>query len=105
MVEARGATLEDVLKALQDSFKFRYRSSETLGDGLISGTYSGPLPRVIGRLLDGHNYTIRETANHLDVAIFGVSGPDRARAPQASSPQPPKDCKYDDGVRVIPVEC
>jgi hypothetical protein len=105
VIETRGASLEEVLKALQGTVKFRYHSTEAL-DGVVSGTYSGPLRRVITRLLEGRNYVFRNSPNDLDVVIFGSSGPAQVSGlPQVSGPQPPKDCKYDDGTRVIPVEC
>ena len=105
VIETRGASLEEVLKALQGSFKFRYRSSGALDD-VVSGTYSGPLRRVITRLLEGRNYVFQNSPNYLDVVIIDASGPGQvSRPPQMKGPEPPKDCKYDDGTRVIPVEC
>jgi len=103
VVETRGATIEEVLKALQGRFKFRYRSSQALS-GVISGTYSGSLQRVITRLLEGHNYVFRNSTDGLEVSIFAPNAP--VMRPVVGAPNEPlKECRYDDGVRIIPVEC
>jgi hypothetical protein len=105
VIETRGATLDEVLKALQNSEKFRYYSDGAL-EGAVSGTYSGPLRRVVARLLDGHNYVFRHSPNDLEVVIFGSGEPTQAgQSPQAGGPSPPRDCRYNDGVRIIAVEC
>ena len=105
VIETRGASLEEVLKALQGSVKFRYHSTGALDD-VVSGTYSGPLRRVITRLLEGHNYVFRNFSNNLEVVILGSSGSAQVSGlPQVNGPEPAKDCKYNDGTRVIPVEC
>jgi hypothetical protein len=102
-LEARNATLDEVLKTLRQSYKFNYRSAGALG-GAVSGTYLGPLRSVVARLLDGRNYVIHTTSNSLDVSIFNAAGVSGSR-PAVQMAPPPKDCKYDDGVRVIAVEC
>ena len=105
VIETRGATLEEVLRALQGSVKFRYHSTGAL-DGNVSGTYSGPLRRVIARLLENYNYVVRSSPNELQIEILGSSKHAQASAPpQASTSSAPKDCQYKDGDRVIPVEC
>jgi hypothetical protein len=116
-IETQEATLDQVLAALRTSFGFRYRSAGTL-NGVISGTYSGSLSRVIARLLEGHSYVIQSSQNNLEVVIFGSSkpvqvtgpvGPTASRAASAAAPpaptEPLKECIYKDGDRIIPVEC
>ena len=51
-IEARDATLREVLDALQANFNLRYRSDDVL-DTRITGTFSGPLRRVAAHILDG----------------------------------------------------
>src|SRR5580698_6953265 len=65
-VVAQGASLDDVLRALQINFKFHYRDAGTLLDA-INGTYSGSLRSVVARLLAGHDYIMRGSQNDLAV--------------------------------------
>jgi hypothetical protein len=59
-LEAHDAPVQEVLAALNASFGLRYRGVAGL-DRRISGTYQGPLPRVVRRLLDGYDFIV--TAN------------------------------------------
>jgi hypothetical protein len=108
-IEARQASIDEVLRALQTSFKLRYSASGAIG-GLISGTYSGSLPSVIARILDGHNYVMHGSADDLQVLLLttGTSAmkPAALAAPAqpgsaASGSGPVKECQYNG----IPVEC
>ena len=56
-LEAHDAPVQEVLAALKASFGLRYRGVEGL-DRRISGTYQGPLPRVVRRLLDGYDFIV-----------------------------------------------
>ncbi len=109
-LEAREASLEDVLRALRTSFKFQYEGTAAL-DNIINGSYSGSLPRVVTHLLDGRNYVMRGTTGDLVVEIFGSGGAPKNRAveakPAPAKPmrEPDKNCTYKDGDRIIPVEC
>jgi len=102
-LEARNATLDEILAALRRSYKFNYRSAGNLG-GAVSGTYSGSLRAVVTHLLDGRNYVIHATSNRVEALIFATGGTG-SLAPAQMGPPPLKECKYDDGVHVIPVEC
>jgi hypothetical protein len=118
MIETQQATLDDVLGALQHSFKFRYRSSGALS-GVITGTYSGSLSRVVSRLLEGQSYVLQRSQDHLEAIIFGPKEPARATGsapawagnraaagvPPAQQGAPVKECKYQLGEQWIPVEC
>ena len=109
-VEARQASIDEVLRALQTSFKLQYSASGAIG-GMISGTYSGSLPSVIARILDGHNYVMHGSANGLQVEVLttGTSAvkPTARAAPgqhgtgAVSGSDPVKECQYNG----IPVEC
>ena len=110
VVETRGATLNEVLSALRASVQFQYRGTEGL-NGVVSGTYTGSLSRVVTRLLEGHDYVMHVSANNLELIVFGpratTSMASRAPAAASAGPQtePVKECQYKDGDRVIPVEC
>lgn len=121
VLEIRDARLDDVIRALQASFRFGYRSTAAL-DTVVSGSYSGPLRSVISRLLQDHNFLIRSSQHDMEVVVYGsqnatqvVTQPaptraaKRAAAPRANPPNPGepwKECTYDYGNgRVVAVEC
>jgi len=111
-IEAPEVTLEEVLRALQASFKFHFRSTGSL-DRVIVGTYSGSLPHVIARLLEDTDYVMKSSPTDLTVVIFGPGKPMQVTGPTdpaanhtaGTGPPPLKECIYKDGDRVIPVEC
>jgi hypothetical protein len=105
-IEAHNATVDDVLRALQASYKFRFESAHALTNP-AGGIYTGSLSRVVGRLLDGQNYVMRHSAGGVKVSIISSGQPVARSQPQFQPAQgePPKECKYDDGTRVIAVEC
>lgn len=82
-VEARDATIAVVLAAIATAYHVQYRSSTVL-DEPISGTYSGSLSRVMGRLLADYDYVIKRDSSGLQVIIVAKRG---ARAvPAALTP-------------------
>jgi hypothetical protein len=101
-IEAQNATVDEVLRALQVSYKFRFQSSRALSNP-VSGTYTGSLPRIVTRLLEGYDHVMRRSAGSVQVSIISADRP--VAQLQQRQIEPPKDCKYDDGFRVIPVEC
>jgi len=98
-LEARNATLDEVLRALRATYKFRYHGSVATG-AAVSGAYSGSLPRVVTRLLTGYNYVLRSSADGLDVSIITANG---GAVQQVHDPQ--KDCTYNYNGRIVPVDC
>jgi len=93
-VVVQSASLIDVLRALQTTFKFHYQQAGTLPD-VISGTYSGSLRSVLARLLTGHDYIIRGSQDDLTITIVPPKGgPAANRAPviaRGREPPPPED--------------
>lgn len=75
-ISAKDAAIADVLAALQAKFSFRYRSRIPL-DLVASGTYSGSLQRVIGRLLDRYDHVVTVNRDGVEAIIVG-SKSDRA---------------------------
>jgi len=105
-IQARTATLEQVLQALRDAFKLQYRGTIASND-IITGSYSGSLPKVVARLLESQNqsYVLHGSADGLQVVIFATSGA-AAKRVVGATPIPPggeplKECKYNG----VPVEC
>jgi hypothetical protein len=73
-LEASNATLSEVLSALESAFSVRHRTSVPL-DQAISGTYRGPLRRVLSRVLDGFNYYLADTADgRMEITVVGRPG-------------------------------
>ena len=108
-IEAQNATVEDVLRALQTSYSFKFQSANVLTSP-AGGVYNGSLSRVVARLLEGQNYVIRNSGGVVQISIISPNSarrPAASRQPQNQPPpfEPPKDCKFDNGIEVIAVEC
>jgi len=73
-LEANNAPLSEVLSALESAFSVRHRTSVPL-DQAISGTYRGPLRRVLSRVLEGFNYYVANTVDgRIEIIVIGRSG-------------------------------
>ena len=83
-VEAHGATVREVLDALRAARPIQLRTSETL-TRTVTGTYSGSLPRVLSRILDGYNHVVHSTATGTELDVFGPGNGVRAQASVANS--------------------
>jgi hypothetical protein len=89
-VEARDAPVQEVLAALNASFGLQYRGVASL-DRRISGTYEGPLQRVVRRLLDGYDFIAKMDAGTVEVVIIGAAVPGKIWAPPpVAAPLPTK---------------
>src|SRR5206468_4462516 len=74
VVEARDVTVEQVLEALSKSRNFEFHASGALSR-VLSATYSGTLPRVLGRILDGYDHVVQSTPSGIRVNVVGVAQP------------------------------
>jgi hypothetical protein len=72
VVEVREATVEQVLEALSKSRNFEFHTSGAL-TRVLSATYSGTLPRVLGRILDGYDHVVQSTPSGIRVNVVGVA--------------------------------
>ena len=86
-IEARDATLREVLDALQANFSLRYRSNDQL-DTRMTGKFNGPLRRVAARILDGYDFAMKITPQGIDVLVMGQSS--FAAASMPARPLPDK---------------
>ena len=75
--------LGDVLNTLKARFNLRYRANDAL-EGRITGSFHGPLQRVVARLLEGYDYVIAISPDGLDALIL----PQNATAVVAPRPPP-----------------
>lgn len=78
-IDARDVPLREVLDALSAKFNFQYRSNDAL-DTRMTGTFSGPLPRVTARILDGYDFAANIAAQNIDVLILRQHGPNAVPA-------------------------
>jgi len=86
LIEARDASVEDVMAALGANFGLQYRGTATL-ERRITGSYRGSLQHVIRRVLDGYDFIMK--TNHDDVEVTVLSGggtAGEARAAMAPAP-------------------
>lgn len=81
-VEAENTSIEEILAALGNTFALRYRSSINLGKQL-SGTYRGPLERVVRRILEGYDFVLKLDNGRLEVTVLA---PRNAAATVAAAP-------------------
>jgi hypothetical protein len=71
-LDVHQATLAQVLTAL-GPLNIHYRSPVALNDP-IDGTYTGPLNRVLARLLAGYNYAVKQGDPNIEVIIVSRHG-------------------------------
>jgi len=100
-LEAREASVEEVLSALKRSFGVQYRI-KIPSPRRVNGTYSGSLDRVVHRVLEGHDFVLKTGPEGLDVLVTGAVGAAPVGAPPgmtvravpgepvASAPPPPQ---------------
>jgi hypothetical protein len=85
VVEAREATVEQVLEALSESRNFEFHTSRAL-TRVLSGTYTGTLPRVLARVLDGYDHVVQSTPTGIRLNVLGAAGAPR---PLVAGPKGP----------------
>jgi hypothetical protein len=79
-LDVRQSKVDDVLLALADRFHVHYRTSVPLDDP-VSGSYTGSLGHVLGRVLDNYNYVIKQEGGQLNVVVLGRHGNKAMPAP------------------------
>lgn len=72
-LEVTQAPVGEILAALGQSYDVRYRASIAL-DRPISGSYAGPLARVVARILEGYDYVARVSPGAVDIAYIRERG-------------------------------
>jgi hypothetical protein len=90
-VEAQNASIEEILTALSQQFNFRYHSSANI-ETQVTGTYRGPMRRVLTRILGGRDFIVKSSNGLMEVTVLekGPTVSATAQAPAASqiSPNP-----------------
>lgn len=106
-IEASGASIEELFAALNAAYGLQYRYPTGLNH-TISGSFAGPLPQVLSRLLQGYSFVTQTSADGISIAIYDFSAPgqsgsqgisegflDRTLVPQTSRPhaRSPRKCR------------
>ena len=78
-VDARDATVADVLAALAEHFGLRVLG--TVRDRRISADFDGSLRQVIRRVLDGYNYVIGPRGDGIQVMVLGTASSEAVPPP------------------------
>jgi hypothetical protein len=86
-VEARDASVAEILAALGERFALRYRG--TPGGGVITATFEGPLRHVVARVLVGYNYVIADHRDGLEVIVLSTESPHAVVPPTIAPPTYP----------------
>jgi hypothetical protein len=73
-VEARDASVEEVLIALKKAYRLQYGSSANLSRS-VSGTFAGSLQQVVSRMLSlqGYDFIAETSTQGVIVAVYGKS--------------------------------
>jgi hypothetical protein len=69
-IEAHDAKVCEILEALSESRTIEFHSSDAMSR-VVTGTYTGTLPRVLGRILDGYNHVIQATPSGVRIIVVG----------------------------------
>jgi hypothetical protein len=80
-VEARDATVADILAALGQHFELRFRGLPA--DRRVTGVFEGPLRRVISRVLEGCDYVIQRKGDAIEVLVLNAAQPTTGAAATA----------------------
>jgi hypothetical protein len=72
-VNARDATIVEILDALKSRFKLTYQA-HSYDRQPLTGIYSGTLRAALGQILEGNNYVLKSSEDGLEIVIFGAAG-------------------------------
>ncbi len=87
-IDAQNSSIKEILAALGKSFDVHFQGSANL-DKQLTGTYEGPLPRVLMRVLEGYNVIMKKNGNGgFDITVLGGSAPAPGAATAAAATPP-----------------
>jgi hypothetical protein len=70
-VEAKDASVEEILVALSDAFDVHFRSSANL-EKRLTGTYVGTLQQVVTHVLRGFNFVMKSGDKGIEITLLGT---------------------------------
>lgn len=68
-LEANDASIDEILTALKDKFAVDYQSTARL-DRRVTGSYAGPLERVLARVLEGNDFFLKRVHDRVEVTLL-----------------------------------
>ncbi len=74
VVEAQDATIKEILVALEDAFKVKFRSAANL-DKRLTGTYQGTLQQAVSHILKGYTFVVKSGHEGLEITLLGDGKP------------------------------
>jgi hypothetical protein len=86
-IEARDASLEEILAALNRAFGVHYQLSVNL-DKRLTGTYEGSLPQVLARILKGYKFGMYTDNGAMAVTVAPAPAPPPQPMPTTAALQP-----------------
>jgi hypothetical protein len=95
-IEASEASLDELLAALNKAYGLQYRYPASLNRS-ISGTFTGPLPQVLARLLKGYDFVTETSEDGMRIAVYDFSAPSGAGATIVSAERadpPPRPARF-----------
>jgi hypothetical protein len=72
-LRAENASTREVLEALSATFKLTYKLPPTVHHDL-TGLYSGTLPQVLRRILEGNDYIVKVADDAIEIIVLRASG-------------------------------
>ena len=78
-LEARDATITEILNALREHFSLGFRGAPA--SGTVTASYAGPLRAVLARVLEGYDYVIEPHGSAVEVIVLGGGTPRQAIVP------------------------
>jgi hypothetical protein len=84
-IEARDASVEEVLAALSRTFDMDYHASIDL-DKRLNETYVGPLSRVVPRILEGYSFVVKTDNRSVSVTVIGLPNVPATNPARLASP-------------------
>jgi hypothetical protein len=69
-VEAKDASVGEILVALTNSFDVHFRSSANL-EKRLTGTYAGSLRKVVTQILGGYDFVMKSGETGLEITLLG----------------------------------
>jgi hypothetical protein len=70
-VEAKDASVEEILVALTNAFDVQFRSSANL-EKRLTGTYEGTLQQVVAYVLRGYNFVVKSGEKGVEITLLGT---------------------------------
>jgi hypothetical protein len=68
-IDARNVALDKLLSELRDKFNLSFSSYAPLNEKLLTGTYTGPLTKILPQLLKDYDYALKTADDHIFLVL------------------------------------